>query len=154
MTTATAVKGLAEWKTMHEAYSAIFKLTEFTLLSQALSLPQFLTLAALREAGKNLTIGELAHGIVRESQTMTGIIDRLETLGLVERIYDRVDRRKRWIRLTEAGRRKVDAAAPIFTNVIGTVFHAFSEDELLRLRSGMIKLRDRALAFGSQESRV
>ena len=50
--------------------------------------------------------------------TMTGFIDGLEHEGLVSRLTDRKDRRKLKIKLTTAGRKKLDEVMPVYyTNV-------------------------------------
>jgi DNA-binding MarR family transcriptional regulator len=73
---------------------------------------EFDVLSALRRAGDpyQLSAGRLVTQTLVTSGTMTNRIDRLAARGLVERHRDPTDRRGVQVRLTDAGRRHVDAA--------------------------------------------
>ncbi|MBC6459087.1 MarR family winged helix-turn-helix transcriptional regulator [Actinomadura sp. HBU206391] len=73
---------------------------------------EFDVLTALRRAGRpyQLSPGRLLRATLVTSGTMTNRIDRLAAAGLVERHPDPQDKRGVQVRLTEAGRRRVDAA--------------------------------------------
>ncbi|RJL33275.1 MarR family winged helix-turn-helix transcriptional regulator [Bailinhaonella thermotolerans] len=73
---------------------------------------EFDVLTALRRAGEpyELSPGALLRATLVTSGTMTNRIDRLEEAGLVQRRPDPEDKRGILVRLTPAGRRKVDAA--------------------------------------------
>jgi DNA-binding MarR family transcriptional regulator len=73
---------------------------------------EFDVLSALRRAGPpyELSPGRLLRETMVTSGTMTNRVDRLTTQGLVERLPDPDDRRGVLVRLTEAGRSRVDAA--------------------------------------------
>jgi len=69
-------------------------------------------LAVLREANRlgPLPIGELARTLYLSQPTVTGILDRLERRGLVERCRAQVDRRAVFISATDGGRKLLDEA--------------------------------------------
>jgi DNA-binding MarR family transcriptional regulator len=73
---------------------------------------EFDVLTALRRAGPpyELSPGRLLRATLVTSGTMTNRIDRLETAGLVRRSPDLLDKRGVLVRLTDAGRTRVDAA--------------------------------------------
>jgi DNA-binding MarR family transcriptional regulator len=73
---------------------------------------EFDVLAALRRAGTpyELSPGRLLRETLVTSGTMTNRVDRLAARGFVERLPDPRDRRGVLVRLTEAGRAKVDGA--------------------------------------------
>jgi DNA-binding MarR family transcriptional regulator len=73
---------------------------------------EFDVLAALRRAGApyELSPGRLLRETLVTSGTMTNRVDRLAARGLVERLPDPHDRRGVLVRLTDAGRAKVDGA--------------------------------------------
>jgi DNA-binding MarR family transcriptional regulator len=73
---------------------------------------EFDVLAALRRAGEpfELTAGELCTATHVTSGTMTSRLDRLVTRKLVVRRADAADGRLVLVRLTSAGRKRVDAA--------------------------------------------
>jgi DNA-binding MarR family transcriptional regulator len=79
--------------------------------SYGLDLGTFDVLAALRRSGPpyELTPGLLLGPTLVTSGTMTNRVDRLEEAGLVERRSDQRDRRGVLVRLTDAGRARVDA---------------------------------------------
>ena len=65
--------------------AAIRRMVEMALEAHGLSLPQFRLLGALKSSGGVLSAGEIARIMLRASQTITGLVDRLEAQGLVER---------------------------------------------------------------------
>lgn len=73
---------------------------------------EFDVLAALRRSGPpyEMSPGALAAETLVSSGTMTNRMDRLEHAGLVVRERDTLDRRGVRVRLTDAGRQRVDAA--------------------------------------------
>ena len=73
---------------------------------------EFDVLAALRRTGRpyELSPGQLASETLVTSGTMTNRVDRLVDRALVARRPSRADRRGVRVRLTDSGRRKVDAA--------------------------------------------
>jgi DNA-binding MarR family transcriptional regulator len=83
--------------------------------------------------------------MVKASQTITGLVDRLETQNLVERRFDRSDRRKTWVRLTDAGRERFAKAFPAATRQGEELFSVLNEGELEALRTVSTKLRQAAL---------
>ena len=73
---------------------------------------EFDVLTALRRAGPpyELSPGRLLRATLVTSGTMTNRIDRLESAGLVKRHPDPQDKRGVLVRLTDAGRARVDEA--------------------------------------------
>jgi MarR family 2-MHQ and catechol resistance regulon transcriptional repressor len=138
-------RGLGEWITMYKAYNAIFKLAELALLPQDLSLPQLYLLTVLKNGDGPITTGEIGRAMVKASQTITGLVDRLEEPGLVERVFDRRDRRKTWVRLTEKGERKFAEAFPIASHLAEELSGALTDQELKDLQAKVEKLRSAAM---------
>ncbi|MGQ9457012.1 MAG: MarR family winged helix-turn-helix transcriptional regulator [Anaerolineae bacterium] len=69
-----------------------------------LTMPQFVTLNVLHASGSPCPMGALADTVDQCSATMTGIVDRLVRLGLVERRRSEADRRSVLVGLTPAGK--------------------------------------------------
>lgn len=136
-----AARGLAQWVAIYQAYNAIFKLTELALLPHNLSLPQLQLLGVLKKGGGILTTGEIGRAMVKASQTITGLVDRLEVQDLLERQFDRRDRRKTWVRLTEKGERKLEEAMPVAQRLAEELSSALTDEELKDLEDKMQKLR-------------
>ncbi len=131
--------------TLYQAYNAIFKVAELALLPHNLSLPQLHLLAILKKADGLVTTGEIGQAMVKASQTITGLVDRLEEPGLVERVFDRRDRRKTWVRLTEKGERKLKEAFPVANRLAEELSRVLTDQELEDLQAKMEKLRSAAM---------
>ena len=69
-----------------------------------LTYTQYVTLVALGE-DDDQTVGELGDKLFLESNTLTPILKKLETLGLVERRRDPKDERQVRVNVTTAGRK-------------------------------------------------
>jgi len=138
-------RGIAQWGVVYQAFSAIFKVAELILLPQNLTLPQFHLLAVLKKRGGILTTGEIGEAMVKASQTITGLVDRLEEPGLVERVFDRRDRRKTWVRLTKDGERRLADASPVVVGLAGDLSSILTDEELQDLQAKMEKLRRAAM---------
>lgn len=74
-----------------------------------LTAPQLICLRELREVG-HTTPSELARAVSLSQATITGILDRLEARGMVQRARNPRDKRRVIVELTEEGRAAVDAA--------------------------------------------
>jgi DNA-binding MarR family transcriptional regulator len=83
--------------------------------------------------------------MVKASQTITGLVDRLEVQDLVERQFDRRDRRKTWIRLTAKGQRKWEEAMPVANRLAEELFSVLTDKELRELQAKIDKLRTVAM---------
>jgi len=140
-----AARGVDQWVTIYKAYNAVFKVAELALLPQRLSLPQLHLLAILKKAGGILTTGEIGQEMVKASQTITGLVDRLEEPGLVERVFDRSDRRKTWVRLTKKGERKLAEAFPVANRLAEELSSVLTDHELQDLQAKVEKLRSAAM---------
>ncbi|MCJ7509346.1 MAG: MarR family transcriptional regulator [Dehalococcoidia bacterium] len=136
---------MSEWITIYQTYNAIFKLTELALLPHNLSLPQIHLLGVLKKGGGTLTTGEIGRAMVKASQTITGLVDRLEEPGLVERVFDRRDRRKTWVRMTEKGERKLAEAFPVANRLAEELSGLLNDQELQDLKAKMERLRNAAM---------
>ncbi len=85
---------------------------------------EYLVLAALRRSGPPYRMSPTAlfSALILSSGAMTNRLDRLEQMGLIERLPDPADRRGRQVELTARGLELVDEAV---------VAHVANEDRLL-----------------------
>jgi len=95
-----------------------------TFAPYGVSWGEYLVLAALRRAGPPYRMNPTAlfNSVILSSGAMTNRLDRLESMGLVERLPDPNDRRGRLVALTDAGRDLVDRSV---------VDHLANEERLL-----------------------
>lgn len=104
-----------------------------------LTLPQMLVLTALSEEG-TMPISRLARYVGSANSTVSGIVDRLEKMKLVERIRSEDDRRVIYVGLTEAyqsARKKGEATV---SDYLAKQLKLLSEQELDEIRGAMEKL--------------
>jgi DNA-binding MarR family transcriptional regulator len=137
-------RGMAEWFTLYHTQNAMFKLTELALLPHNLSFPQLHLLHVLKQAGGILTTGEIGRAMVKASQTITGLVDRLEVQDFVERQFDRRDRRKTWVRLTAKGERKWMESMPVASRLAEELYTNTD-----KLRTVALRRLDEALGRSS-----
>jgi len=138
-------RGMAQWVALYQAHNAIFKVAELALLPHNLSLPQLHLLAILKKADGLVTNGEIGQAMVKSSQTITGLVDRVEEPGLVERVFDRSDRRKTWVRITEKGEQKLAEAYPVANRLAEELSAVLTDQELQDLQAKLEKLRGAAM---------
>jgi DNA-binding MarR family transcriptional regulator len=62
---------------------------------------------------KGPTIGDVAKSLMVKHHTASGLVDRTQALGLVERAKDDVDSRRVHLRLTERGRQVLNALTAV-----------------------------------------
>jgi DNA-binding MarR family transcriptional regulator len=108
---------------------------------------EFDVLAALRRSGEpfSLSPGQLVRETLVTSGTMTNRVDRLAARGLVEREDHPDDRRGVLVRLTDAGRAKVDAALADLLAAERTILAPVSgpdQDQLVAILRRLLRSSD------------
>ena len=106
------------------------------------SFGEYLVLAALRRAGPPYQMNPttLFNAVILSSGAMTNRLDRLEEMGLVERLPDPTDRRGRLVALTPKGLDLVDRAVVDHLANEERLLEALSADERLELAALLRKL--------------
>jgi DNA-binding MarR family transcriptional regulator len=122
-------RGMAEWVAFYDAYNAIFKLAEFVLLPHNLSLPQLTVLCILKRGGGIVTTDEVDRATVKAGHA-TGLVDRLEARGLVERQFGQRDGRKTWVCLTENGESKLQEVMPVANRLAEEISRILTDQRL------------------------
>lgn len=84
----------------------------------------------LLRVGGTLTPGEIADSLRLSTGSVTGVIDRLEAHGLVERTRHPLDRRKVAVRLVEGADGIATASAPGMREAMTRLHEGYSVDEL------------------------
>lgn len=105
------------------------------------SAAQLNCLLALHENG-SLPPSQIAKHILVNSSTVTGIIDRLEHKGLVERLRNSPDRRVITVQLTKTGKMLAENAPPPIQQKIFDGLNKLSEREIERIARTLSKLTD------------
>ena len=95
-----------------------------------LSLAKLKVLSYLAESRQSLALSEIAAKLNCVRSNVTQLVDRLETEGLVRRLYDPSDRRTVRAELTEAGRQKQVAGAKALAKAEAELSNGLSEADL------------------------
>src|SRR5262245_14520538 len=111
MTTQTTLLGTDDWLKLDQQFCfalystslAMTKVYKPILSELGLTYPQYLVMLVLWEHGE-LAISELGARLTLDSGTLTPLLKRLESAGLVLRERDAKDERRVLVSLTESGR--------------------------------------------------
>jgi DNA-binding MarR family transcriptional regulator len=89
-----------------------------------------------------MTPGHLARHLGQETQSITGLIDRLESRGWIERQRTLADRRKVVLDLTDEGRRLLRVFMPAMRHACDEAFTGIESDDLDQLISLLRRTND------------
>jgi DNA-binding MarR family transcriptional regulator len=128
---------------MYSASLAMTKVYKPLLEELGVTYPQYLVLLALWEQD-GATVSELGQRLFLDSGTLTPLLKRLESQGLVSRIRDVQDERRVRITLTAAGRKLKARAAKIPGCILSAA--QCSVPEIVQLTRQVRQLRERLAA--------
>jgi DNA-binding MarR family transcriptional regulator len=136
---------MVAWALLYQTYTAIFKTMERELLPIGVSPPQAFALAAIKLSTEPMTPGRLAALLAQETQSLTGLVDRMEAQGWVRRMRDLPDRRTIRLALTADGEAKLAEVMPRNELAAGQVFAGLDARRLAALTHILEELRPVAL---------
>ncbi len=143
---------LQTWKTFHRMRIQFATALRVTMqLDSDLTLPDYEILAVLSDAdGGELRARDLRYGLQWEKSRLSHRVKLLEENGMVERTVCPDDPRAPMIRITDAGRKAIQAAAPAHVSrVRDLVFDALTPEQqksLLEISEAiMTRLAERGL---------
>lgn len=84
---------------------------------------------------------ELGQKTLITKGTLTGVVERLEEKGLVQRQRCTRDKRSYFVRLTEAGEQVFQDVFPKLTGEGQKLFSAYGEDDFVRLETTLASLK-------------
>ncbi len=97
--------------------------------------PQYLVLMVLWETNE-ITVNEIAHKLILNTNTITPLLKRMEQMGLLERVRSKEDERKVVISLSDKGKDMRIKAAEIPMKLVSAMqSDKLSIEELIQLRS-------------------
>lgn len=107
----------------------------------AITAPQLVTLQNVMDRGP-ISVAEIAKGIHLGSSTLVGILDRLESRGLVKRSRSDQDRRVVLVTATEAGRELGGNAPSPLQDRLADGLRGLSDDEQRAIESALGRIVD------------
>jgi DNA-binding MarR family transcriptional regulator len=142
----------AAWRQLYLTYSTIFKAIERAIAPTGATLPQALALATIKAGPGPITPSRLAHYLTQETQSVTGLIDRMEKQGWVRRVRDLPDRRAIRLELTDEGEAKLAETTGPSTATESRMFDLLSPAELETLAGLLERVYQGAVAHLGVES--
>ena len=112
-----------------------------------LTYPQWIAIVALWEQDGQ-TVSELGEKMFLESNTLTPVLKKLETMGYLRRQRDPADERQVRISLTEAGRLLREKG--MHMNLVAST--GLKPDEFARLQETVVTLRDNLIKATAEEA--
>lgn len=109
------------------------------------TLPRFDVLAMLHKSGEGLTMSALSKALMVSNGNVTGLVDRLEAEGAVQRLSVAGDRRAARVALTEQGRLDFERMAAIHEQWVAELLSELSDAEITQVSDVLARIKgDRA----------
>ncbi|ANS78045.1 Organic hydroperoxide resistance transcriptional regulator [Serinicoccus hydrothermalis] len=118
---------------LYAASRAVTRRYAELLAEVGLTYPQYLTLLALWDAGEPLSVRDLGARLHLDSGTLTPLLKRMETAGLVRRVRDERDERRVLVWVTDSGWRLRDDVADVPERLAGGMGMSEAQGRDLRL---------------------
>lgn len=133
---------LRSLRLLSECYHGFEKMSGFDIRKTGLTQAQFDIIATLGNT-PGMTFKELGQKTLITKGTLTGVIDRLETRGLVRRITSLEDRRNTIVQLTAAGERMFEDVFDPHIQFCKQPFADYAETDFAALEETLGKLKNR-----------
>jgi len=134
---------------MRRILSAVSQEVEHELEPSGLTNAQWVPLLKLY-MGSASTVAELARECMLDAGSMTRLLDRLESKGLVRRVRSSEDRRVVNLELTDEGRVAAKQIPATLCNVQNAHMRGFTVDEWQMLKGMLRRILDNALAIQAE----
>jgi DNA-binding MarR family transcriptional regulator len=142
-TDSVASVGVSLWVRLLESHNLMLSQVRRRLAAES-TMPRFDLLANLeREDGQ--TLAALSRHMLVTAGNLTGLVDRAERDGVVERRADPSDRRLSRVFLTTKGKDLVQSLIPVHASHVSELLAALDATERRELRRLLGKLRDSLL---------
>jgi DNA-binding MarR family transcriptional regulator len=129
-------------QSLRRIFRAIQAYSEDVLKEYGITGPQLWALRTIYLQGQ-LSMGELSRRMYLQMSTVSGVVDRLERRGYVERVREAPDRRVVKISLTAAGKRLVQRGPEAAQGKLLHGLESLSQEDVLRIRNAF----DRVVRF-------
>ncbi len=89
---------------------------------------------------ESIPITELSEKTGLAKTTLTSMLDRLEVLGLAQRVFDKTDRRRILITLSEKARELQDVYDEVSVKMNEIYYQGFSDEEILQFEGYLLRI--------------
>ena len=125
-----SVAVLKSWRQIYQTDNLLRQCQDQICGEYGLSVEQYSVLIVLNYAGGSARITDIARWLIRSTNSITMIVDRMVKVGLVKRTRDRIDRRVVKVTPTSKGNTAVKQAHVAVLEFVRKVFQPLSyEDE-------------------------
>jgi len=129
---------------LHLTHAALFDARYREIRGSGITTMELALLTVVDGLGEKATPAEIARWMMRRRPTVSGLLDRMERNGLVERSAYRGSRKSKLVTMTDKGRKALDKANE--KDVWKTIIGSMPDEEYRQLWSLLEKLKDNALA--------
>lgn len=126
---------------VHEVARLLKRRFEDEARTHGVTLPQWRALAEIWHS-EGISQVSLANAVDTDPMTMSGILDRLEKRGLIERYTDPNDSRAKLARMTPEGEALVTTARNVGIAMYENAIAGLSETEIDYVRKGLTHMRN------------
>lgn len=140
------------YRRLYVAQTAVARAIERDLIRTGVSLPQAIALQVIGTATGAVTATQLASYMGQERQSMTGLIDRMESKGWIARVRDLPDRRAIRLELTASGQEKLEEIMPVSFSAVVQIFSRFSDEQLIAMSQTFQDVYEAASRQGGGET--
>ena len=121
------------WQQLRRTELALSRYIDQHLSPLGLTAPLALALDSIARGQGHLTPTDLARELSQQTQSVTGLLDRLEQRGWVQRVRDLPDRRQTRLVVTDAGTAMLAEVRPVEAACLAKVFRTIAPAELTHL---------------------
>ncbi len=132
---------LTTWTLLRQTWSVMDKAAEMRLAKVKLTPEKVAVLWICRDYPGLLTTAEIARFLSRQSQSVTGLLNRMEEEGLVTRAPKRKGRPFTEIKLTEKGEKACTVGVAVVKALVAETAPVLTRDERQRLHGYLEALR-------------
>ena len=133
------------WFLLSQTWNAMFRAAEKELAKSGLTPEKARVLWLCADYPPPLTPAELSRFVFRKSHSTAGLLDRMETEGLITRIPKRKGHPFTEIQLTDKGKELVGPAKEVTIRLIWDLMSPLSDEEVEQLQAPLRKLREHVL---------
>lgn len=130
------------WRNLISLYKILYKKVESKFNENNISVLEYRILRILKENGK-MTMANLADENYVTQAWITGMIDKMESKGLVSRNRSETDRRVIYINATDKGEEFLDKMRIVHDEILAETFSFMNEEEARKIFQIFEELREK-----------
>lgn len=120
---------LKSWRQIYQTENLLRQCQDQICMEYGLTVEQYAVLIVLNYAGGTVRITDIAQWLIRSTNSITMIVDRMVKAGLVNRKRDRVDRRAVKVTATSKGNAAVKQAHMAILEFVRKIFQPLSNED-------------------------